>query len=146
MAEKINIPEAYKLVNKEDMTAEEVLEVRKSTGWGNGGPEEDETAWLENLETSFVAVGARSEVTGELVGMGFIVGNKRHGVLCDFNVRPEHQGKGIGTAILEERLRIADEIGIPYLYTSLAETNPLRHKYEELGFVATNSSFIRTTD
>lgn len=139
-SKKPKLPEKYIFVDQESIAPDEIVDVRLSTGWGEGDTEE---GWKQNLETALAVVGVRDTETNELVGMGFLVGNRRHAVLCDFNVRPEYQGQGIGTAILEERMRIADELKIPFIYTSLAETNPLKEKYEALGFVATGGTYFR---
>lgn len=135
----LNLPDNYIFVSKEEIKPEEVLEVRKSTGWGAG---DDEDAWRSNITDCIVAVGIRNP-DGLLIGMGFIVGNKRHAVLCDFNVRPEYQGKGFGTTILEERMRIIDELKIPFTYTSLSDENPLVEKYKTFGFKSDNGGYFR---
>ena len=121
------------------MTPQEVLEVRRSTGWAEN---EKEEGWLLNPTSCLSAVGVRDNSSGQLVGMGFIVGNTRHAVLCDFNVRPEHQGKGIGKAILLKRLELIKELGIPFVYTSLDPSNPLRKLYEDSGFVSDNNVYF----
>ena len=77
------------------------------------------------------------------MGIGFIAGNYRHAVLCDFNVRKEHQRKGIGRAILLARIKRAEELKIPYLYVSLHPSNPLRTLYEQLGFQEGDGSMFR---
>lgn len=87
-------------------------------------------------------MGVRHE-RGLLAGVGFLAGNLRHAVLCDFVVNPEHRGQGIGRAILNRRINIADALKIPYLYTELAPTNKLTKYYEELGFVATGHAYTR---
>jgi GNAT superfamily N-acetyltransferase len=79
------------------------------------------------------------------VSVGFLAGNQRHAVLCDFLVNPEHRGKGIGLAVLHRRLNIAAKLSIPYLYADLAPTNNLRHHYEALGFIASGSLYFRAT-
>lgn len=139
--DQIRLPEHYSFVNREDISPDEIVTVRKSTGWEAGDSEE---GWKQNLNTALAVVAVRDDTTSELVGMGFLVGNRRHAILCDFNVRPEHQGKGIGTAILKKRMQIADqELKIPFLYTSLAETNPLKETYKSLGFAATGDNYFR---
>jgi len=139
--DQIQLPENYSFVDREDISPEEIVAVRKSTGWEAGDTEE---GWRQNLDTALAVVAVCEDTTSELVGMGFLVGNRRHAILCDFNVRPEHQGKGIGTAILRRRMQIADqELKIPFLYTSLAATNPLKESYKSLGFTATGENYFR---
>lgn len=139
--DNIQLPEHYSFADRGTISPDEVVAVRKSTGWEAGDTEE---GWRQNLDTALAVVAVRDERTQELVGMGFLVGNRRHAILCDFNVRPEHQGKGLGTAILKKRMQIADEeLKIPFLYTSLADANPLKETYKSLGFAATGDNYFR---
>ena len=137
--EQIKLPENCVLVGKDDITSEEIIDVRQSTGWA-GGTEE---SWKLIINTALAVVGVRDSTTGILLGVGFLVGNQRHAILCDFSVRSEHQDKGIGTVILNERMRIANELRIPFLYTNLSESNPLREKYETFGFVPNGNTYCR---
>jgi len=143
MQREFSLPRQYEFVYDDDMTSVEVFEIRKTTGWEAEEKPESKSGWLSYPSSALIAVGVRSEVNKELVGVGFVVGNKRHGVLCDFNVRPEHQHKGVGRAILDERIRLADQMNIPFLYTDLASTNPLVRMYEALGFINSGNSYVR---
>jgi len=53
-----------------------------------------------------IEVGVRAG-DGQLVGFGNLVCRRDSGELGSFVVRPQNQGKGIGRAIIEERLRKA---------------------------------------
>lgn len=137
--EQIKLPENYVIVGKEEITSEEVIDVRKSIGWGAGLQED----WKLIIDTALAVVGVRDSVTGLLLGVGFLVGNKRHAVLCDLCVRYEYQGKGLGTVILNERMRIANEFQISFLYTNLSEDNTLIEKYKAFGFIKNENTYFR---
>lgn len=135
----MNLPKGYRFAYKAEIEPHEVLSLRQSVGWGPGDTDE---GWLNNTSNCMEAVGVKDE-NSLLIGIGFIVGNQRHAVLCDFNVHPEYQGKGFGTAILERRLEIIDEQRIPYIYTSLASTNPLIEKYKSYGLVSNGNAYFK---
>lgn len=133
------LPPEYAFVDQTAITANEVIVLRDAGEWGT---ERSEELWQSVLEQSIATVGVR-DGGDTLVGIGFLAGKPRHAVLCDFIVHPEHQGRGIGKAILNRRVNIADDMHIPYLYTELAPTNQLRRHYEELGFIATGHAYTR---
>lgn len=89
-------------------------------------------------------VGARAIDGGELVGIGMLTRYGARGWLTNLVVRPEHRGQGIGQAIVDTRVQIADELGMETLVTRLMRTNKLRGHYEELGFrLAENGQHVR---
>lgn len=58
--------------------------------------------------------------SGEAVGMGRIVGDGGTVYqLSDMAVHPEHQGRGIGTAVLEAMLAYLEETAPPQAYANL---------------------------
>ncbi|KAM3075790.1 hypothetical protein ACMFMG_007917 [Clarireedia jacksonii] len=59
------------------------------------------------------------------------MGGKRCLVLQILVVHPFHQGKGIGTLLLQEGLRQADELGVPVWLEASEKGRPL---YRKLGF------------
>ncbi|MCA1806520.1 MAG: GNAT family N-acetyltransferase [Actinobacteria bacterium] len=134
------LPEGYAFIDKTEMQPQEIIQLRKSVGW-SGDSEEN---WQKCIDQSGVIVGVRDK-DQELVGMGRITADPRHAVLCDLVVHPGHQQKGIGTALVTERMHKAEELGIPYLYTELASDNPLRAKYKDIGFVATGDGLFRSS-
>lgn len=72
---------------------------------------------------------------GGLAGFGGILYKGSWGELQDFVVRPEDRGKGIGKAIIMERLRMAEAAGITSLHVPKPlETNTLVLFYIENGF------------
>jgi len=92
---------------------------------------------MRSCDAKPVDIGVRA-ADGSLVGFGAIAHKGDIGELCDFVVSPEHQGRGIGKAIILERLRIAEELGITSLYVPFLETtNTLVSFYLEHGFIRT---------
>ncbi|WP_211908411.1 GNAT family N-acetyltransferase [Tardiphaga alba] len=55
-------------------------------------------------------------------------------LLQQFFIAPDHQGKGIGTHVLEHLLARWSKMGVPIFLTVL-KNNPARRLYERLGFV-----------
>jgi GNAT superfamily N-acetyltransferase len=133
------LPPGYVFVDHSAITSSELIALRDAGDWGT---ERNEELWARVLEQSIAAVGVK-DAAETLVGIGFLAGNERHAVLCDFIVHPEHTSRGIGTAILNRRVNIAEDMQIPYLYTELAPTNRLRRHYEDLGFIATGHAYTR---
>lgn len=132
------LPEGYRFINKNDISADEIIALRESINWKGDTQER----WMSCIDQSLAIVGVRSSET-YLVGMACIAGNVRHAVLCDLTVNPAHQHKGIGAAIMSELLRTADSIGASYLYAELADTNPFRDSMMQSGFKETGDSLFR---
>lgn len=132
-----SIPDYYYFA--EEITGEDVVRLRSSSDWGTVT---DADLWQRTIDQSITVVGV-GHPTQSLVGVGFLAGNPRHAILCDFVVHPNHRGQGIGQAILNRRINIAEELEIPYLYTELSPTNRLMGYYEDIGFMATNHMYSR---
>lgn len=80
--------------------------------------------------------------THKLVGMACIAGNLRHAVLSDLCVDPRHQKEGIGEATVSMEYNAINELGISYVYTELAKTNPFKDKMLASGFRITGDSLF----
>lgn len=79
-----------------------------------------------------IAVGHQD---GHLAGFGSLLHKDSMGELCQFGVRSSDRGVGIGKAIIDERLRIAAQLGVATLEMPYLEpTNTLRAYYLEAGF------------
>jgi len=71
----------------------------------------------------------------QLVGFGRAVIKNDNGEFCDFVVHSEHRRRGIGTAIILARFRLARKAGVRALWIpELDETNTRLHVYKSLGF------------
>jgi GNAT superfamily N-acetyltransferase len=92
-----------------------------------------------------VAVGRQD---GRLAGFGSIIYIGDTGSLCDFGVSTADRSNGIGKAIILDRLRIAEELGIRVLdIAALEGTNTLRTYYFDLGFQAVDdTTLVRGSD
>lgn len=132
------LPNQYHFTSKDNVRTAEVIALRESVNWQGDTPER----WQDCIDQSLAVIGVRDSESN-LIGMACISGNLRHAVLCDLVVHPTHQHKGIGTALMSELLRVADDIGICYLYAELAETNPFRDSMMRSGFKVTGNSLFR---
>ncbi|MDB5166559.1 MAG: N-acetyltransferase [Candidatus Saccharibacteria bacterium] len=132
------LPNGYHFVYGTDISPDDVMALRQSVGWDGL----DQESWDKCIRSSIAVVGIQ-DASGPLVGVSFIAGNTRHAVLCDMVVAPDHQKRGLGTALLYERVRLSDELGILYLYTDLAQTNNIRAEYLSLGFNGTGGGLFR---
>jgi ribosomal protein S18 acetylase RimI-like enzyme len=137
--DQTTLPKGYTFVWRETIRSEEIMQLRASVGWLPDKP----YRWDECIERSLSVVGIRDS-SETLVGIGFLAGNLRHAVLCDFCVHPAHRGKGLGKALLDARLEKADELAIPYLYASVSAENTLRKYYEAKGFGGTGGELFRS--
>lgn len=130
------LPNGYLMVDKYGIAPESIINLRDAAGWRT---QEDQGVWDIILGQSLSVVGV--EGPGQkLVGVGFLAGNVRHALLCDLVVHPKHRGIGVDQAIVRKRIELAEQMGIPYLYTELSAASGLTSLYEELGFVATGSA------
>ena len=139
LGQLMKLPEGYEWAHKASVSAHEIMKLRQSAGWDPG----IEAIWLGCLDTALSLRAVRLCATGELVGVGFLTGNGRHAILCDFCVHEQHQGKGIGLAILHARISDVERMRIPFLYTSISAKNPLKNVYAECGFEGTDANLFR---
>jgi len=129
----MQLPAGYEWAHSPAVRAQEIMKLRESVGWQAG----IEAVWMGCIDQALSLRGVRLKANGELVGVGFLVGNDRHAILCDLTVHPEHQSKGIGLAILYARMADAERMQIPFLYASIAPKNRLKSVYAQLGFEST---------
>ena len=134
------LPETYLFADKASIKPEEIITLRESVSWKGDTIER----WQKCIDQSLVNIGV-CDAESNFIGMACIAGNVRHAVLCDLAVNPDHQGKGIGAAIMSELLKAANDLGISYLYAELADTNPFRNQMLESGFRATGDSLFMET-
>lgn len=85
------------------------------------------------LPNTFFAVVIRT--AGELVGMGRLVGDAG---LCfqlvDIAVHPEHQGRGLGKAIVGHLVEHLRKVAPAGAHISLLADGPAEHLYAQFGF------------
>ena len=95
---------------------------------------------------AIVHVGVRSHETDELVGMGRLHYVDTWGGLSGFVVHTDHRSIGIGKAIIDERLNVADQLGLNVVdIPCLESSNTLWSYYLAKGFKQTDDGgYIRT--
>ncbi|MGW0826520.1 GNAT family N-acetyltransferase [Streptomyces sp. NPDC002845] len=107
------------------------LSVPASDGQGEGDGDEDGPA---RLREAIDPGNERIELVGRLTGEVHPAGGA-HEYLWLIAVAPEHQGEGLGTALMRSVLDRCDREGVP---AYLEASNPRsRRLYERLGFVFT---------
>jgi len=81
------------------------------------------------------------ELDGERVGRIYIFFGNTCAVLIDIALLPEFQKRGIGTGLLEELLRRADERDLP-IELSVEPYNPALQLYQRFGFEVINQTGV----
>ena len=77
--------------------------LRKSVGWNNFSREQAERA----LSNSFYTVVAQYD--SQNISMGRVIGDGMYFTIVDIVVKPEFQGKGIGSFILQDILKYIED-------------------------------------
>ena len=123
----------FKIEIDETITPEEVIFVREETL-----TEENISIWRECLKQSLCSISARDE-HGKLVGIGFLVGNRRHGELVDLSVHPSARQNGIGGKLVDALVSQAKATNIKYFGLTWDTSKPwLKSFYERHGFKQIN--------
>lgn len=135
-----SLPEGYHYTDPDQIRPADRAELMRLADWNTSSPKQI-TKDMEYREEGIATldVGVRAE-DGRLVGFGRVAYKGENGELCDFVVSPLDRHQGIGRAIIDERLRRAEEAGITSLYIPELESgNSLGTYYEEKGFHRTDS-------
>jgi RimJ/RimL family protein N-acetyltransferase len=118
-------------IRKNSLTAKDLLAFRQSAGWGSIPEHQIETGLKKSFYTMTVVCDEK------VIGIGRIVGD---GVtICyiqDIIVLPEYQGKGIGTAIMENLLSHIQENGFEntHIAIGLFSAKGKEDFYKKFGF------------
>ncbi|WP_336359861.1 GNAT family N-acetyltransferase [Haladaptatus sp. ZSTT2] len=124
-------------------TAAQFLSLREAAGMAPRSREAVE----QGLPNSVFGVLAVHDQTDEVVGMGRIVGDDGSVYhICDMAVRPEFQGQGLGTRIMDALMDYIEETAPPLAYVNLmADVDGF---YERWGFEhtapASKGMYLRT--
>lgn len=122
-------------VKKELISLQSFKELRDSVGWPLP-PDPAVEVSLRNTEFSVAAY-----VEGVLVGMGRIVGDKGFiYFIADIIVKPEYQGKKVGSKIMNSIMQYLEEYAPKNSYITLMAAKGKESFYEKFGF------FRRPTD
>ncbi len=135
----LSLPEGYFMDNMSQQSGVfmEVDELYQAVGWGELSVAE----WGVRRNDQLALIGVRN-ATGELVGSGFLGGSIHRAWLYELAVNPDHRSQGIGRFIVQERVRIAQQLGIEQLETTLIRSNNLRSFYYQLGFEPHSTSVL----
>jgi GNAT superfamily N-acetyltransferase len=143
-AEQSASPPADDYTVRDDLpTVDEFLHLRASADMAPRSREAVE----RGLPNSVVGAIAVHDPTDETVGMARIVGDDGavyH--VCDMVVHPDHQGRGLGTRLMERLLAYVEETAPPQAYVNLvADVDGF---YERFGFAetapASKGMYLRT--
>lgn len=74
---------------------DDYFDLRESVGWNNFSKEQT----IKALKNSYYSI--LIENNSKCIGMGRVVGDGLYLTVVDIVVRPEYQGKGIGTTIMQ---------------------------------------------
>jgi GNAT superfamily N-acetyltransferase len=125
------LPDPYRLLDGPPSVSD-YLRLRSDSGLTPRRQDQAEAA----LEGSWSAV--RVEALGESVGMGRVLGDGGwYFHIVDIAVLPDHQGRGLGAAILETLLQAIRRAAPPGAYITLLADRPGRPLYQRFGFTET---------
>lgn len=122
------LPPGYTLRHGTPPVAE-YLQLRKAAGM----TPHDEAAAKAGLPNTLI--GVLIEHDGEIVGMGRVVGDG--GLfyqVVDIAVRPDHQGRGLGKAVISALMERLVAAASARAYVSLIADGDARHLYARYGF------------
>ena len=121
-------PEGYELVER-DPTVEEYQRLRRAVGWSEMGEEAVATGLPHALYSVVVLRG------GELVGCGRVVGDGGlYFYLQDIALLPEHQGRGLGAAIMDAVMAYLERTARRGAFIGLMAASDVAPFYEKYGF------------
>jgi GNAT superfamily N-acetyltransferase len=145
-AERTELPPSYAYADAGDISRAERRELDVQANGSFDSPLERAYWGVDSHGlTQCIDVGVRHTDDKALVGLGRLIITDYAGARIDINllsgalshlmVSPGHQGRGIGTSLLLERMRIAEELEVYKLsIRGLEDTNTIRNKYFGLGF------------
>ena len=126
------LPRGYKYAKSESITADEAVDIFIASGYmslENGYLALQE--WDNSLQEG-LNVGIRHR--RRLVGIGSLIGDGDNVLLQDLAVHPNHQHKGLGRALINRRVEIAESFGAKKIDVHMTSANTLGRLYMQLGF------------
>jgi GNAT superfamily N-acetyltransferase len=112
-------------------TPQEHRDLAESVGWG-------ESFWWDAVPASLsgsVCGAVAHDQDGALVGMGRVVGDGAfYFYVQDVVVRPEHQGRGLGRALVESLTAQVRELSPGHCFVGLFATPAAQRLYRSLGW------------
>jgi len=83
------------------------------------------------------------ESAGERIGYLRVAQEPSRFFLAAIEIAPSHQGRGIGTSLIEGVCKRADSLGLP-VELQVLKVNPARQLYERLGFLVQGETATHT--
>lgn len=121
--------QTYEIEINKAISAEEVIVAREEAM-----TDENLLLWGKCLQQALCVICAR-DGNGQVVGIGFLVGNQRHGQIVDLVIHSAARQHGIGGKIFDALVSYAKTLRIPYLGLTYDKRNPwLKGFYEGHGF------------
>ena len=84
------------------LTYQEYMMLRNSVGWDNFAEEQVS----KSIENSIYDIIVKDD--GQTIAMGRLIGDGIYYLITDIVVKPEYQGKGIGSTIVDKLLTYVD--------------------------------------
>jgi GNAT superfamily N-acetyltransferase len=114
------------------------LIVEEGGAFPRSPPADDETFREVWFDKDLVMV---ARVDGQLAGSYYVTANygglAGHIANAGYMVHPDRRGRGLGRTLVEHSIADARQLGFDALmFNMVFESNPARHLYERLGFVA----------
>jgi len=140
LPDRAELPEGFAFAEDASIDPAEVVALLRTTDMAQDVTLSDFLEIHKDLEEDgykSAAVGVRNTQDNRLVGYGGLIYNSVGiGNMGNFVVSPEYQGRGIGKAIIDERLVQAAKLGIHTLSTTdIQPGNTLVNYYLKRGFV-----------
>ncbi len=136
------LPEGYAYDKREDIANKR--ELADLMNAANVDKPEATPQELDELDHFLYGHGVRSrgigvrDLDGDLVGYALVVYKSNHAEFASLCVHPNHQGLGIGRALVDARLQFVEKEAIESIcIPELLSTNSLRTYYLQHGFQAT---------
>ncbi|HUB93733.1 MAG TPA: GNAT family N-acetyltransferase [Verrucomicrobiae bacterium] len=135
------LPKGFYYANAVAITCSELAKLQDSASGKNYADDIfSEHITHQSHGERLVGIGVRGMSDARLIGYGLLAifpcrpEERRSGHLYDFVVHPSARHKGIGRAIIDERIAQSDTLGVERLKVTLEESNTLRPYYLEKGF------------
>ncbi|HSX15529.1 MAG TPA: GNAT family N-acetyltransferase, partial [Candidatus Saccharimonadales bacterium] len=116
----------YEPVGKDDVTAEEILALRREAGFGTSWDEAALRSWRATLEKAEAFYGARERATGRLVLASLITGSPQVGFIHDILTAKDHRRFGLASRAVDKLVAYArnyvvdgEPVGMKDVYTDL---------------------------
>jgi GNAT superfamily N-acetyltransferase len=130
------LPEGYQYADQATLDPADILQLFRQVEMGEHLQDnymQEQQGMVDSIGAQIFDVGVRDSAE-ELVGIASVIHKDNSGELINLVVKPAHQSKGIGKALINERIRLAEAAGIDSFYIEIPEpTNSLHMPAEPNG-------------